>query len=307
MLFRSQPQKAMDETGESPLTWVWHDAGNAARIGLSPQMANRVMIRPSGSTESRLVNLPLETGIVPLLLDDLLIIAGSGGDVAIASAKDGSPQGQPFVPDYEKTTPWKWQAMVGLQDKSIILADDSGRLIRLVSEGMPAKPRQTARVTLEGKFSGTLVSTGRAILALQSGGTVISLAGRDLTTQATWTFPGPGTRLYPLGGSKALVCHPSGLIRLVDESGQTQAETKLAGVMPTSSPVIGNGQVAWLTQNKQSELVVWKISEPEPSRIPLQTWVQGPVFQGESGWLVVERPGVLRQISVAGSLIEKKP
>jgi hypothetical protein len=211
------------------------------------------------------------------------------------------------VPDYEKTTPWKWQAMVGLEDKSIVLADNSGRLIRLVSEGMPAKLRQTARVTLEGKFSGTLVSTGRAILALQTGGSLVSLAGRDLTTQETWTFPGPGTRLYPLGGSKALVCHPSGLIRLVDESGKMQAETKLAGVMPTSSPVMESGEVAWLTQNKESELIVWKIGEPEPKRVPLQTWVQGPIFRGESGWMIVERPGVVRQFAAAAPSSEKKP
>ena len=302
-----QPKKTIDETVETPLNWVWHNAGKSVRIGLSPQVANRVMIRRQDSAEPQQINLPLETDIPPLIQDELLFIAGSGGDVAIASAKDGSPQGQPFVPDYEKTTPWKWQAMVGLEDKSIVLADNSGRLIRLVSEGMPAKLRQTARVTLDGKFSGTLVSTGRAILALQTGGSVVSLAGRDLTTQETWTFPGPGTRLYSLGASKSLVCHPSGLVRLVDESGKMQAETKLAGVMPTSSPVMESGEVAWLTQNKESELIVWKIGEPEPNRVPLQTWVQGPIFRGESGWMIVERPGVVRQLAAATPSSEKKP
>ncbi|MFM7593920.1 MAG: PQQ-binding-like beta-propeller repeat protein, partial [Isosphaeraceae bacterium] len=300
------PRKEPGPEGETTQQWVWHDAGKA-RIGLSGALPNRVMIRRQGSAEAQEVKLPVETGIPPLLIDDMLVIAGLGGEVAIASAKDGSPVGQPFVPDYEKTSPWKWQSLIGLEDKSIVLADDSGRLIRLVIEGMPAKLRQTSRVTLDGKFSGTLVSTGRAVLALMSGGSVVSLAGRDLSTQNTWTFPGAGTRLYPLGGAKALLCNPSGLIRLVDESGQTQVETRLANAMPTGRPLLEGKELAWLGQNKQSELILWKTDDPEPRRTPLGTWVQGPVFRGESGWLVVERPGVVRQVGSAIPSDEKKP
>ncbi len=300
------PKKEPGAETETGPTWVWHNAGSA-RIGLSEQFPNRISIRRTGSSEVQELKLPVETGIPTLLLDDMLVIAGLGGEVAIASARDGTPVGQPFVPDYEKTSPWKWQAMVGLEDKSIILADDSGRLIRLVVEGMPAKLRQTSRVTLEGKFSGTLVSTGRAVLALMSGGSVVSLAGRDLSTQSTWTFPGAGTRLYPLGSAKALLCHPSGLIRLVDESGQTQVETKMPGAMPAGRPIFEAKELAWLGQNKESELITWKIDEPEPRRMALGTWVQGPVFRGESGWLVIERPGLVRQVGSATTETEKKP
>ena len=300
------PKKEPGAEPETVPTWVWHNAGSA-RIGLSEQLPNRVGIRRTGSSEIQEVKLPVETGIPPLLVDDMLVIAGLGGEVAIASAKDGSPVGQPFVPDYEKTSPWKWQAMVGLEDKSIVLADDSGRLIRLVVEGLPAKLRQTSRVTLEGKFSGTLVSTGRAVLALMSGGSVISLAGRDLSTQSTWSFPGAGTRLYSLGGAKALLCHPSGLIRLVDESGQTQIETKKPEAMPSGRPIFESKELAWLSQNKESELITWKIDEPEPRRMALGTWVQGPVFRGEAGWLVVERPGMVRQVGSVTTDQEKKP
>ncbi|MFM7319350.1 MAG: hypothetical protein ACKO5E_20580, partial [bacterium] len=116
-----------------------------------------------------------------------------------------------------------------------------------------------------------------------------------------------GTRLYPLGGAKALLCHPSGLIRLVDESGQTQVETRLANAMPTGRPLLEGKELAWLGQNKQSELILWKTDDPEPRRTPLGTWVQGPVFRGESGWLVVERPGVVRQVGSAIPSDEKKP
>ena len=136
--------------------------------------------------------------------------------MAIASAEDGSPQGQPFVPDYEKTALWKWSSIVLLEDKSIVVSDTTGRLVRLAIEQDPPRLRQTARSQVDGKFTGTLVSTGRAVLALLADGTVFSLAGRDLSVQTKWTFSGAGTRLIRVSANKSMIFHPSGIVRVID-------------------------------------------------------------------------------------------
>jgi hypothetical protein len=216
--------------------------------------------------------------------------------VAIASSDDGSPQGQPFVPDYEKTALWDWSGMVPLEDQAVVLADTTGRVVRLVLEQNPPRLRQTSRVVLEGKFSGTLLSTGRAILALMADGSVLSLAGRDLSTQTKWAFPGAGTRLLPLSEKQGMIFHPSGLIRLVDGSGQSEKEASLPSAMPLAEPLVHKDRIVWLSQSNQSELVVWPQADSVPRKYPLKTWVQGPLLIEGDDWVVVERPGVLRRV-----------
>lgn len=284
-----------DDDSAKPIRWNWHQVGKV-RIGMAGEYPNQIQIRESGASQVRRMTLPVETSIPPLLMDDRLIIAGSGGEISLASAKDGSPLGQPFIPDYEKSAPWHWAAMVGLEDQSIVLADQTGRLIRLVMESDPLRLRQSARAQLEGNFTGQLVSTGRAVLAGLSDGSVVSLAGRDLSVQATWRFPGAGTRTYTLNQTNAMICHPSGLIRLVDESGQTRTETQMTGAMPFGRPIMSQDTVLWLTQKKHSELIQWKMSEQGASRFSLKTWVMGPLIPDGDDWLVVERPGMVRKI-----------
>ena len=279
----------------SATTWVWHNSGTT-RLGLSAARPNQLRIQESADKEPRTITLPLATSLPPVLLGKNLVVAGRGGEVAIASSDDGSPLGQPFVPDYEKTALWDWSGMVPLEDQAVVLADNTGRIVRLVLEQNPPRLRQTARVVLEGKFSGTLLSTGRAILALMADGAVLSLAGRDLSTQTKWTFPGGGTRLLSLNEKQGMIFHPSGLIRLVDGSGQSEKEATLPSAMPMAEPLVHKNQIVWLSQTSQSELVVWPMADPAPRKFPLKTWVLGPLIIDGDDWVVVERPGVLRRI-----------
>lgn len=292
-----------------PVRWNWHDRGEF-RIALADEYPNRILIRKHGEKEPRSINLPVETRIPPILIGEKLIVAGSGGEISVVSSIDGAPIGQPFIPDYEKSAPWHWVSLVGLEDQSVVVADKTGRLIRLLLEENPTRLRQTSRVQLDGKFAGTMISTGRAVLAGLSGGSVISLAGRDLSTQATWTFPGSGTRTFPLNNTHALICHPSGLLRLVDSSGQTQTETTLTNAMPFGTPILKNDTILWLTQNRQSELIFWNIQETQPKRFGLNTWVMGPLIPDGESWIVVERPGIVRRIppqTLNASAVSEKP
>ena len=298
--WKSRPLKPGPQSGEAGASeieqrWVWHDDGTL-RIGLSDSHPNQIQIQEPGQPQPHTLTLPIPTRLAPVKLDNLLFIAGEGGEVAIASAEDGSPKGQPFVPDYEKSALWSWSAIVVLEDRSVVLADTTGRLVRLVVEQDPPRLRQTARVQVEGKFAGTLVSTGRAVLALLADGSVFSLAGRDLSVQTKWTFPGAGTRLTRVSDNKSMIFHPTGIVRVIDASGQSEIESKTASVMPLGKPLLKSNQLVWLTQANQTELVVWLLSEPNPVKYPLKTWVLGPLIPDQDGWIVVERPGVLRRI-----------
>ena len=291
----NKAEAALPEVSESEQKWNWHEADDL-RIGLSETQANQIRIQDNAGSPIRSLTLPIPTKLPPVRLDKLLFIAGEGGEVAIASAEDGSPQGQPFVPDYEKTALWKWSSIVLLEDKSIVVSDTTGRLVRLAIEQDPPRLRQTARSQVDGKFTGTLVSTGRAVLALLADGTVFSLAGRDLSVQTKWTFSGAGTRLIRVSANKSMIFHPSGIVRVIDASGQIELESKTSSVMPLGRPLLRDNQIVWLTQSNQTELVNWPLNEPNPLKFALKTWVLGPLIPDGDDWIVVERPGVFRRI-----------
>lgn len=292
----ASPAEAGTEDPDKPeVDWNWTTIG-PDRVALSAAMPNRIRFRKGADGKEVELTLPIPTKVPPLRLGDSIVVAGEGGEVALASLADGSPRGQPFVPDFEKTTPWVWTSLAALDENSVALADKTGRVVRLVLESDPPRLRQTARVSLESAFSGVLISTGRAALALMTDGSVISLAGRDLSTQAKWTFPGGGTRLFGLDGSSAMIFHPSGKIRVVDASGQSEREADLADAMPAGQPVRFRDDLIWLTHADASELVVWSAKAPAPVKSPLGQWVLGPIVPSDADWFVAERPGMLRRI-----------
>jgi|GEM_PF-6654084 len=288
--------EADDDSGE--LRWTWHDspAGRLALSARDPKRIRRIAV-PDGKLLE--LSLPLSTRIPPVQVGDALVVAGEGGEIALVKATDGTVLGQPFVPDFEKSTPWAWTSLVALEDGSVVLADKTGRLVRLAVEKDPPRLVQAARKSVEGAFSGTIVSTGRAILALKSDGTVLSLAARDLSTQTEWKFTGAGTRLFALDSASAVAFHPSGKIRVADASGQIGRETDFSGAMPAGSPRKVGNDLVWLSRGQGTDMIVWPASAPAPNRTPLGLWVQGPVIPTGSGWFVAERPGALRRIPEA--------
>ncbi len=283
-----------DASGEET-KWTWYGSGTG-RIGISTKDSKRIRLHSGKDGKESELTLPLGTRIAPVRIGEVLVVAGENGEISLVSIADGGAIGQPFVPDFEKSSPWNWTAMVALDEGSVALADKSGRLVRLVVEKDPPRLRQGARVALEGAFSGTIVSTGRTLLALKSDGTVLSLAARDLSTQAEWKFPGAGTRIYGIDGFGAMVFHPSGVIRVIDPAGQVGRETQAQGLMPAVSPRRIGAETVWLTQNEGSALAVWSDTAETPKRTGLGQWVQGPILATQAGWFVVERPGMLRAI-----------
>lgn len=283
-----------DSVGEET-KWSWYGTG-AGRIGISTKDSKRIRLQAGKDGKESDLTMPLGTRIAPIRIGEILVVAGENGEISLVSIADGSAIGQPFVPDFEKSSPWNWTSMVALEEGSVALADKTGRLVRLVVEKDPPRLRQGARVSLEGSFSGTIVSTGRSVLALKSDGTVLSLAARDLSTQTEWKFPGAGTRIYGVDGIGALIFHPSGSIRVVDSAGQIRRETQAPGLMPAAAPRRIGSETVWLSQNQGSALAVWNDSAESPIRTDLGQWVQGPILAASSGWYVVERPGMLRAI-----------
>ncbi len=297
--FRKTPeagaQAAEADSEPADLRWNWYDTPTG-RVALSARDPKRIRLLDGTDGKVLELPLPLATRIPPVRIGETLVLAGEGGEIALVKATDGSPVGQPFVPDFEKATPWDWTSLVSLDDGSVVLADKTGRLVRLAVEKDPPRLVQAARKTLEGAFSGTIVSTGRAILALKSDGTVLSLAARDLSTQTEWKFPGTGTRLFALDAASAVAFHPSGKIRVADASGQVGREADFSGAMPSGLPRKVGTDLVWLTQAEGTDLVAWPASAPAPQRSSLGAWAQGPVIPTGAGWFVVERPGMVRRI-----------
>lgn len=289
----TEPVEGQDDGGAT--SWTWYDTGSG-RVALSTTDSKRIRVQNGADGKFSNISLPLGTKLPPVRVGDFLAIAGEDGAVALVSATDGSLQGQPFVPDLEKSSPWNWTSMTNLDESSIALADKSGRLLRLVIEKDPPRLRQGARVALEGTFSGTIVSTGQAILALKTDGTVLSLAARDLSTQSEWKFTGAGTRIFAVNGVGGLIFHPSGAIRQIDASGQIKREAQVEGVMPSGSPRRIGTDTVWLTQNEGTSLVIWPDMAESPGRFALGQWAQGPVLANGSNWFVVERPGIVRNV-----------
>jgi hypothetical protein len=93
-----------------------------------------------------------------------------------------------------------------------------------------------------------------------------------------------------------MIFHPSGIVRVIDASGQIELESKTTSVMPLGRPLLRNNQIVWLTQSNQTELVHWPLNEPNPLKFALKTWVLGPLIPDGDEWIVVERPGVFRRI-----------
>ncbi len=99
----------------------------------------------------------------------------------------GRSLAEPFVPQFDRDNQGTWLAPAILDPETVVLADDVGRVRRLMVKTTPV-PRLVveAERTLDSRVVASPATTGAAVLVGTADGRVRSLAGRDLSPIGAW-------------------------------------------------------------------------------------------------------------------------
>ena len=138
------------------------------------------------------VVLPGPIGATPLFWGTDLLVPGIDGRVDLVDPRTGNPRAEPLLASYDRAHPIHWRAPVRLDGDAVALADDAGRVRRLVrSPGGSTRLVVSAEVSLGNDVRSDPISTGNAVILVTVDGRIRALAARDLSPVGAWPLASP--------------------------------------------------------------------------------------------------------------------
>ncbi|GAC1464522.1 MAG: hypothetical protein NVSMB9_03270 [Isosphaeraceae bacterium] len=157
-----------------------------------PAMPTSKLLVRAGSGDFKEVSLPAPLGARPIRWENDLFVPGADGRAYLIDPLTGESRAEPFVPPFDRAKPTRWRAPVRIADDAIALADEAGRVRRLVRRNTPQpKVVLTAETSLGFQLDADLASLGEAVVVATTDGRVRSLAASDLSIVGSWTLAGP--------------------------------------------------------------------------------------------------------------------
>lgn len=151
----------------------------------------RLLVRV-GSGAFREVGLPATPGARPVAWGKELFVPGDDGRAYLIDPITGESRAEPFVPPFDRTRPTRWRAPVRLGRDAVALADDAGRVRRLVRVNDPRPRLVVAAETATGKdLAADPGSTAGAVVVVTADGRARALSARDLSPVGAWPLAAP--------------------------------------------------------------------------------------------------------------------
>ncbi|WP_165072372.1 outer membrane protein assembly factor BamB family protein [Paludisphaera rhizosphaerae] len=182
--------------------------------------------------------LPASPAARPLPWAGALFVAAEDGRAYLVDPSTGRSTAEPLVPEFERDRVGRWLDPAPLDDDSIILADDAGRIRRLAVQSSPA-PRIAvqAETTLDQKIIAAPACTASAVVVATEAGDVRSLAARDLSPIGVWKLAAPLLDAPHAVDGRVVVFDASGGVSLVERDGRRVWSVSL-GAPAVGSPLI---------------------------------------------------------------------
>jgi hypothetical protein len=228
-------------------------------------------------------------------------VPGDDGRVYLLDAATGESRAEPLVPVFDRAHPTRWRAPARLDGDAVALADQAGKVRRLVLVKDP-RPRlvAAAEAAIGKELTTDPGSTGTAVVLATSDGRVRSLTARDLSPIGAWPLEAPAaTPPFAVAGHLFVVDRAGGVIA-IGPDGQRLWAITLKGGAPVGAPVVADQSVVFLSGDGALERISLTDGAPlEEHRLGILP-AGGPLSLG-SRFVVPVANGTLRLLQTNSS------
>ncbi len=254
--------------------------------------AGKVLVR-GGTDEFKEVDLPAPLAADPIFWGDALFVATNDGRAYLLDPRTGESRSEPFAPPFDRDKPTRWLMPALLDGDAVVLADDSGRMRRLVRQDEP-RPRivVAAEVNLGKEIVADPVALPGAVVAATIDGRIRALALRDLSPQGSWTLEAPLATPPAAVEGKVFIADESGGILALGPDGRRLWSIRLSGPPPFGPPVVRRSTAWFLARDGRLEGRALADGAPA-GNVALGVLPAGPPFSLDGELVVPVGPGAV--------------
>ena len=249
----------------------------------------------------RWVELPVALAATPIVWQKGLLLPGEDGRVYLIDPRTGQSRAEPYVPPFDREHPTLWRGALRLEDDTIALVDESGRLRRLTlhAEGRP-RLVVNSEVNLKEPLSKDPVSTGGAVVITTVDNRVRSLAARDFSPVGAWPLSAPLAQPPLAIDGRAFIATRDGKVLALAPDGQRLWSITLKNGTPLGPPVLREETAYFLCKNGTVESRSLN-DGVLLDQIPLGSTPGGDLVGSGSQLLIPVAAGSLRVLSSPGT------
>ncbi len=140
----------------------------------------------------RKIGLPSPPAADPIGWGDGILIPGADTRAYLIDPLTSRSRAEPFVPKFDRDRQGTWLRPARLDQESVVLADDVGRVLRVAHKTKPvARLIGEAQAVLDQRIIADPASTGSAVIVVTADKRVRALAARDLSPVGSWVLDAP--------------------------------------------------------------------------------------------------------------------
>ena len=217
--------------------------------------ASEVWVRKNSSpSDWRRVELPATLAAMPLAWGSSLLIPGRDGRAYLVDPRTGLSTAEPLVPVFDRQRSRRWLDPASMDRESVLLAEDSGRLLRVRLRAEPTPRMDIENQTdLATRLAAPPACTGGAVIVVTADHRVRSLAARDLSPVGSWQLEGPPVDGPIVVDQLCFVFDLSGTAMALDREGRNLWTIHLYDPI-VGHPVIRGGRVCLIDQKGRLHL-----------------------------------------------------
>ena len=214
------------------------------------------------------VDLPAAPAADPIAWGNGVLIPGRDSRAYLIDPFTGRSLAEPFVPKFDRDHQGTWLSPARLDQDTVVLADDVGRVYRVELKTAPV-PRLVgeAQAPARQRIIAGPASTGSAVIVVTADRQVRALSTRDLSPVGSWALEAPLSGRSTGIAEGCFVMDRAGGVMAFGRDGQRIWSIKLeAG--PVGSPLV-QGQSVWFLTSDGSLHVRARSDGAELDRIVL--------------------------------------
>jgi outer membrane protein assembly factor BamB len=197
----------------------------------------------------RKVGLPTQPAADPIAWGGSVLIPGRDSRAYLIDPMTAGSRAEPFVPKFNRDHQGTWLSPVRLDDASVVLADDVGRVFRVALTKVPvARLVGEAQSLLDQHIIADPASTGHAVIVATADRRVRALAARDLSPVGSWALDAPLAGPPAGVGETGFVMDRAGGVMAFSREGQRIWSINLDAAV-IGAPVVDDRSVWLLTED----------------------------------------------------------
>jgi outer membrane protein assembly factor BamB len=210
-----------------------------------------MLVKASNAPAFQEVRLPSAVGASPLVWGAEIFLPGADGRAYLVDPQNGEPRAEPFVPPFDRARPTRWRGAALLDEKTVVLADDAGRVRRLTRVDDP-RPRlsTTAEQAMGKAIVAGPVALREAVVLITEENQVRALASRDLSPVGAWPLSAsPAFEPAVTSGTLFIADLAGGLLALGPDGRRLWSVTSEDGAPMAGPPILNGGQVVTVARS----------------------------------------------------------